>query len=115
MMSARPVSPDSGIPPAMPLAVVTRSGTTPRRRRRTSRRCGRSRLHLVGDEQDVVLAAPLRQGGQEAGRRDDEATFTLDRFDDDRRGVLLADLGVDLVGDVVERLVGAVLGPPGQR
>ena len=66
-------------------------------------------LHLVGDEQDAVVAAPLRQRREEAGRRHDETALPLDRLDDDGGAVLLADLGVDLVGDVGEGLVGAVL------
>jgi hypothetical protein len=56
-----------------------------------------------------VVAAPLRQRGQEAGRRDDEAALALDRFDDDRGRVLLANLGMNLVGDIAESLCLAVL------
>ena len=48
--------------------------------------------------------------GQEALRRHDEAALALDRLDDDRRRVVLADLGVDLVGDGAQGLLGAVLG-----
>ena len=42
--SARPVTADSGSPPAIPFAVVMRSGMTPHVRWRTSPRCGRTRI-----------------------------------------------------------------------
>ena len=62
-------------------------------------------LHLVGDEEDVVLAAPIGQRRKETPRRGDETALALDRLDDDCGGVLLADLRMDLVDDVVERLL----------
>jgi hypothetical protein len=100
----------------MPLAVVIRSGTTP-----SSSQANQS---PVRQKPDCTSSAMKRMSCsrhhsreflEEARRRHDEATLALDRLDDDRGGVLLADLGMDLVGDVVERLVGTVLGPPGQR
>ena len=52
-------------------------------------------LHLVGDEHDVVGAAPGQQCGQEALGGDDEPALALDRLDDDRGQVRRADLLVD--------------------
>ena len=111
MTSARPVTAASGSPPASPLAVVTRSGTI--------RSCSLANhapvrrdtgLHLVGDEHDAAIAAEVGDPAQEAVGGDDEAALTLDRFDDDARHRVGAELGVDEVGELPERLVGAVLG-----
>ena len=44
---------------------------------------GEAGLHLVGDEDDAVGAAPLGERRQEARRRDDEPALALDRLDDD--------------------------------
>src|SRR6202022_5157379 len=43
-------------------------------------RASEPRLHLVEDENDAFAPAHRRQGGQEIGRRDDEAALTLDRL-----------------------------------
>ena len=44
-------------------------------------------LHLVGDEQDAVLAQTGREPLQERGGRGDVAAFAEHRLDDDRRGL----------------------------
>ena len=70
MISARPVTADSGRPPAMPLAVTIRSGTTPSwSHANIVAGAGEAGLHLVGDEDDAVGAAPLGERGQEARAR----------------------------------------------
>ena len=46
---------------------------------------GEAGLDLVGDEDDVVRAAPVDERRQEAVGGDDEAALALDRLDDDRR------------------------------
>ena len=56
---------------------------------------GESGLHLVGDEQHAVHRAPLGQRREESGCGNDESTFALDRFDDDRGGGLSTDLLLD--------------------
>ncbi len=65
---------------------------------------GEPGLHLVGDEDDVVRAGPVEQGGEEAVRRHDEAALALDGFDDDRRQVVRADLLLDLCDRPLRRL-----------
>src|SRR4029079_8753197 len=55
-------------------------------------------LDLVGNEHDAVFRAPRRELRQEPGRRHDEPAFTLDRLDDDRGNVGLADPRVRVVG-----------------
>ena len=114
--SARPVTAASGQPPAMPLAVVTRSGTTPSwSRGEPVAGAAEAGLDLVGDEDDPVLAAPGRQGGQEAAGRDHEAALALDRLDHHAGEVRGADLLVQhvdgpgrglLAGEAVPERVG---------
>ena len=70
-------------------------------------------LDLVRDQDDLVAAAPFGQPGQEPGRRHDEPALALDRLDDDRGHVLLADLGVDQPGHDVQGLGAACLGAAG--
>ena len=53
-------------------------------------------LYLVGNEYDVVGATPLQEGGKKAGRRFDESSFTLDRFDDQGGEIIGADVGLDV-------------------
>ena len=94
--SARPVSPASGSPPAMPLAVVIRSGTTPS--------CSEAN-HCPVRQKPVwissamktapALAAPVGQRRQEARRRDDEAALALDRLDEHAGDVGRPDLRLD--------------------
>ena len=95
--------------PAMPLAgrdkvgdhalVLTREPVA---------RAAEARLHLVGDEEDAVLAAPVGHLPHEARRRHDEPALALDRLEDDGGEVLLAHLRVHLLDEDVERLLGAV-------
>ncbi len=118
MISARPVTAASGRPPAMPFAVVIRSGHDALvLAGEPVAGAAEPGLDLVGDEQDAVGPAPLGDLGQEAGRRDDEAALALDRLDEHRGGVRLADLGVHQGHELLERLVGAVLrtGRPAER
>ncbi len=68
---------------------------------------GESGLHLVGDQHDVVAAAPVGQRGEEAGRRDDEPALALDRLDHQRGEVLDPHLLLDDVECLPGRL-GAV-------
>ena len=71
---------------------------------------GEPGLHLVGDEHDIVLAAPVQQRGQEAVGGNDEAALTLDGFDDHRGEVV----GADLLVDHVDRPLGGQLAVGGQ-
>src|SRR5690606_36435639 len=59
------------------------------------------RLHLVEDQQEVVLVAQLAQFLEERPPRRADAALALDRLDQDRGG-LIADRRLDL-GDVAER------------
>ena len=85
MISARPVTAASGRPPAMPLAVVIRSGTTPS--------CSQANIAPVrakpvwissAMKTTPLAAAPVGERGEEARRGHDEAALALDRLDDDR-------------------------------
>jgi hypothetical protein len=62
-------------------------------------------LHLVGDQQHVVLAADFGAAGEPAGGRDHDAAFALDGFEQEGRGVggdgCLEGRGV-AVGDAAE-------------
>jgi hypothetical protein len=55
-------------------------------------RCGRSRLHLVDDEDDAVLVAESPHALDELRRRDHESALALDRLEHDRRHGLARDL-----------------------
>ena len=46
-----------------------------------------ARLHLVGDQEDVLLVAPGADGGEVGGVGDVDAALALDRLDHDRAGV----------------------------
>ena len=48
-----------------------------------------TRLHLVGDEEDVVCVTDRPDRGKVAGRRDDHAGLTLDRLDEERDRMLV--------------------------
>ncbi len=50
-------------------------------------------LHLVDDEHDPVIVAEAADSGDELGRRDDEASLALNRFEDDRGDGLRGDDG----------------------
>ena len=84
------------MPPAMPLAMVMMSGTTPS--------CSQANHAPVRQNPDWTSSAmktmPLSlahvcQRGQEALGRDDEAALALDRLDDDRGDLVAADLLLD--------------------
>ena len=86
------------------------SGTTPLVLDRVpAARAPHAALDLVGDEHDAVLGAEVGQPLEEAGRRDDEPAFALDRLDQHAGDVLLADVLVHLVERVRERLLRAAL------
>jgi DNA-binding CsgD family transcriptional regulator len=74
-------------------------------------------LDLIRDQQDPVVGAERRQPRQEPVRRHDEPALTLDRLDDHRGRVGLADLGVDQRLHRVQRVGGARGGAarPAQR
>ena len=94
MISALPTTAESGSPPAIDLATVIRSGSTPW--------CSiahifpgapEAGLHLVDDEDDPVLVADPPHALHELGRRDDEAALAEDRLHHDRGHALGGDLG----------------------
>ncbi len=74
-------------------------------------------LNLVGDEDDAVLAAVVRQEQEKAGAGNDEPALPLDRFDQDSRDVARSHLGVDCAQDLGGRLLAAALrsGGPAER
>jgi len=92
MISARPVTADSGSPSAMPLAVQDQVGFDVFVFAGEHRAgAGEPRLHFVGDEHHVVLAAPVQQ----CGRKPSAGTMkppSPDGLDDDRGQVVGADL-----------------------
>src|SRR4029453_18524074 len=69
-------------------------------------------LDLVGDEHDVVLGAKVDETLDEPRRRDDEAALALDRLEDDRGHVVLADVLVDLFPSAFGAPPGAPPGAP---
>ena len=93
----------------MPLATVTRSGSTP-----GVLDCppaagpAHPGLDLVGDQDDPVLVAQLAQPAQEGGRGGEVAALALDRLDHDGGDVLRGDLAAeDRLAQVLE-LGGAI-------
>ena len=117
MISARPVTPASGSPPAMPLAVVTRSGTTPSWSQANQSPVRQKPVWISSAISRMPCSRQnVGEAGQEAVRRHHEAALALDRLDDHGGHVVLADLGVDEPGDHVEGLgLAHAAGPPGQR
>ena len=90
----------------MPLAVVTRSGTTPSWSQANHDPVRQKPgLDLVGDEHDAVVLRPGGEGRQEAGRGLDEAALAEDRLDRDARQVGHADLLVEVVDRAGGRLL----------
>ena len=96
MISARPITPESGRPAAIDFATVIRSGSTPK--------CSianilpgaaEAGLHLVGDEHDPVSVADRAQPFHERARRGDEAALALQRLDHDRGDVLRRDVRLE--------------------
>ena len=97
MISARPVTAASGRPPPIDLprdeqvgldvlVVLDRPHPT---------RAADTRLHLVVDEEDPVLAAQLRKTSREVGRHRDEAALALDGLEHDARDRRRVDLGLE--------------------
>ena len=92
MISALPITPESGRPAAIDFATVIRSGSTlvvlDREHLSGAAEAG---LHLVDDEDDAVVVADPAHALEELRRRDDEAAFALDGLDHDRRDRLGGD------------------------
>ena len=101
----------SGSPPAMPLAVVIRSGTTPSAgQANTVTGAPEAGLDLVGHEQHAVRRHHAASARRNPGRRDDEAALALDRLDHHAGGLRRPDLLLDHV-DRPRR--GGLAGHPG--
>ena len=93
MISARPITPDSGRPEAIDFATVIRSACTGEvLHREHARRAAEPGLHLVRDEDDAVAVADRAQPCDERRRSGDEASFALLRLEHDRRHVLGGDV-----------------------
>mmetsp|Transcript_104633 Transcript_104633/g.293219 ORF Transcript_104633/g.293219 Transcript_104633/m.293219 type:complete len:506 (+) Transcript_104633:65-1582(+) len=73
-------------------------------------------LHLVRDQQDVVLGAPLAEALHEAGGRHDVAALAEHRLDDDRRDLgglrLLQEDQVEGLEGLLRRHAGVLVGVP---
>src|SRR3972149_6102606 len=116
MTDARATKAPIGIPDAIPLAVVTMSGSTPAcsiaHQRPPAPGAPHPRLDLVGDQQDAVLVADLPEPTQEGGGGGKVAAFALDRLDDDGRHVARRDEATpDAAGQHLQ-LRAAVAPPP---
>ena len=93
MIAARPITPDSGRPPAIDFATIIRSGLDVEvLHREHPPRAAEAGLHLVGDEDDPVLVADSPQTLDELGGRREEAALALLRLEDDRRDVVRRDV-----------------------
>ena len=89
MISARPMTPESGSPAAIDLAIVIRSGSTPKcSMANVLPGAAEAGLHLVGDQDDAVLVAEPAHALDELLRGDDEPALALHRLEHDRRHVL---------------------------
>ena len=108
MISALPITPESGRPAAIDFATVIRSGSTPVvLDREDPAGAPEAGLDLVDDEDDPVLVADPAHALAELGRRDDEAAFALYRLDHDRGDVLGGDLRDERALERRERVCGA--------
>ena len=112
MISARPVTAASGSPPAMPLAVVIRSGTTPSWSQANQAPVRQKPVWISS----AISSAPLAvhqaaMAGRKPVGRDDEAALALDRLDQHGGHVRGADLGGDDV-DAPGRRPAAPVRPP---
>src|ERR1700759_3428504 len=98
MIWGRRVTAASGSPPAMPLAVVTMSGTTPS--------CSQANQSPVRQNPVWISSAmnTIPCPRQEPVGRYHETAFALDRLDDHGGHVVLADLGVDQALDHGQRV-----------
>ena len=108
MIAARPITPDSGRPPAIDFATVNRSASTSKCSI-ANIRAGppEAGLHLVGDEDDPVLVADPAQPLDEGGRSRNEATFALLGLEDDGGDVLSGATWVENMRSSVARAVSA--------
>ena len=61
-------------------------------------------LNFIGNEDNAVIGRILWKCWQESLRWDDEATFTLNRFDNDCSNVVRTDFFIDLVSDHINRI-----------
>ena len=95
----------------MPLAVVTRSGTTPSWSLANQSPVRANPVWISSAMKRMPCSRHhVGHARQPARRRHDEAALALDRLDEDGGAVVLADLGVDGVDERLEGLVGARLG-----
>ena len=94
MIAARPITPESGSPPAIDFATIieVRLDVEVLHREHPTGP-PEAGLHLVRDEDDAVLVADPAQALDELGRRRDEAALALLRLEDDRGDVLRRDVG----------------------
>ncbi len=65
-------------------------------------------LDLIEDQHDAVFIADRAQPLQEAGRRDDVAAFSEDRFNHDRGGFLRRRLGLQQVAQLIDGIAAAM-------
>ena len=111
MISALPITPESGSPIAIDLAIVIRSGSIAVVLDREQLAGAReARLHLVDDHHDPVLVAEPANAVEELLRRDDEAALALDGLEHDRGDRLGGDLRDERPLEGRQRL-GFALGP----
>ena len=99
----------------MPLAVVTRSGTTPSCSQANQSPVRPKPVWISSATNTMPLLARKRRRAprRKPGAGHDEAALALDRLDDDRGHVVGADLLVDQVDRPRRRLVGARSGAVG--
>ena len=94
MISARPITPESGRPAAIDFATTIRSASTAKCSIANIRAVRpKPGLHLVGDEHDAVPVADRAQPCDERRGRGDEASLALLRLEHDRGHVLGGDVG----------------------
>ena len=108
MISARPMTPESGSPAAIDLATVDQVGLDAEvLHREHPPGAAEAGLHLVGDEHDPVRGRRARGGPATYSREArDEAALAELRLDHDRRDVLGRDVGVEHPLEPRERLLG---------
>ena len=95
MISARPVTPANGIPPAMPLAVVIRSGTTPSWSHANQSPVRQKPVWISSATKTTPLSGHHAASAAGTLGRHDEAALAEDRLDHHARDVAGADLLVD--------------------
>ena len=83
IISARPVTAAMGMPPPKDFAIVIRSGSMPKCSEANHLPVrAKAGLDFVRNEEDAVLAADILQKLEIVAGRNDEATFAVDRLDD---------------------------------